>query len=66
MILSQVRFDPNLGENMNNQNDYHGFIALVIYDNDYFNDSDSDLMKMPPLLKIDVKNINFYWINTTR
>ena len=55
-----------MGENMNNQNDYHGFIALVIYDNDYFNDSDSDLMKMPPLLKIDVKNINFYWINTSR
>ena len=53
---------------MNNQNDYYGFIALVVYDNDndYFNDSDSDLMKMPPLLKIDVKNINCYWINTTR
>ena len=55
---------------MNNQNDYHGFIALVVYDNDndndYFNDSDSDLMKMSPLLKIDVKNINCYWINTTR
>ena len=51
---------------MNKQNDYYGSIALVLYDNDYFNNSDSDLMKMPPLLKIDVKNINCYWINTSR
>ena len=58
--MSQVRVNLNLGENMNNQNDYYGFIALVVYDNDYFNDSDSDLMKMSPLLTIDVKNINCY------